>query len=290
MDTLDSSSESRHNLIVALHQDLVNKIGRFEGELLEKVEFANVDLDDPKNAYHIDVLKALVVKGLVDHESLVSGILKKFGLTKENIQQVIIESFTVEDIGLDIGTKRNVDLFRIILNDNKEVSFTVSVDKYGNENIENSPSISEAKTLKNIYTAKMQCVQKYFGHTAYIDSQGLSRGVICKEFLPGMMLGNYTADLQFAVEQMGAQAIKNIAYATGKMIGYSMKNLGGIPSDSNPLNIIIDQSADGEISARFCDVEALRTNNKDIEHETGALKNCFGRFQKDFLQGISDFQ
>jgi hypothetical protein len=216
-------------------------------------------------------------------------IVRENYINIKNVQKVMVESFELQDIDLDLGTKRNVDLVTLILKDESELSITVSIDKYPTHDIHQSPSFQESQALSNIDTSKAWAVQRFFGYKTIEDSvDGRFKGLICKEFVPGEVLGNVTADLEIAKETHSEDAIKKLAYAVGKMFANCLNELGGVPRDSNSLNIIIVNSNLENPVTRFCDVEDVRRDDAGIRLELRLMVTEFGEFGREVVRGIKD--
>ncbi|OGI94141.1 hypothetical protein A3A07_00890 [Candidatus Nomurabacteria bacterium RIFCSPLOWO2_01_FULL_41_52] len=272
-------------LLIELRQD----VGKFEKQILKKVEFVGIDPEEPESQYHYEVLGTLVLRASEDRESLLGQIVRENYIDIEDVQKVMVESFELQDIDLDLGTKRNVDLITLVLKDEKEFSVTVSIDKHATHDIHQSPSFQESQALSNIDTGKAWAVQRFLGYKTIEDSvDGKFKGLICKEFIPGEVLGNVTADIELSKETHGEAAMKKLAYAVGKMFANCLNEFGGVPRDSNSLNIIIVNSNLENPVTRFCDVEEVRRDEAGIKLELRLMVAEFEEFGNEVTRGIKD--
>lgn len=273
-------------LVQQLRQELGKTLGKFEGQILDMVEFVDIDLDEPQSQYHLDMLRTLLVRESEEQNSLLGDVVAKRGLTEKEIQKITVESYKMEDLGFDIGTKRNVDLVKLVFEDGKELIMTVSMDKAALSDLAFSPSTIEANTLGRVNNPSAWCVQQYFGYRVSEDKEG-KKGIVCKEYLPGHMLANYTFDVEMTVEQYGQETMIGIARAVGEMARNALDTLGGIPVDSNPYNIILYQTEEERLYTRYCDVEGIRADEKGIKHELGLLRQQFGSYARYFDEGMN---
>ncbi|MEK7583859.1 MAG: hypothetical protein AAB490_01325 [Patescibacteria group bacterium] len=282
---LGMSLELRQAQLLKLEQRLRLKTGKFEKQILERVELIDINLDE--SPYHTDMLGALIVRDSEKKKSLLGRIVEESKLSDKPIQKIIVERFSMEDISLDIGTKRNVDVITIVFEDDKELTLTVSLDKEAVDSIEKSPSYQEAQTLQRKGTADTWAVQKYYGMEKVEDSKGV-RVAICKEFLDGPMLANTTTAIDPYMSEQEQAKTKRLAYATGRMVANTLTHLGGIPKDSNPLNIIILHGDADDEHTRYCDVEEIVTDEEGIRNELDRLKNEFQEYGGELFRGINE--
>jgi hypothetical protein len=271
----------------ALRRELEQVLGPVERQILSKVELRNIDPDEEDQAYHLDILRGLIQADEELGASLIGHMLRETGLTPEEISRILIEKFRLEDISFGIGTKRNVDRIIMELTDNRVAAMTASLDVEPVEDLDNSPSYQEAMTLEHIDTKRAWCVQEYYGYTTLKDRRG-ERVLICKEFIPGQMLANATVDLEMGEERLGRKFLSDAAYAVGKMAANALTELGGLPRDSHPMNIIIDEDTNGNVIARYCDVEEIRRDALGIGGELRLLQAELGPYAKDFLRGLTE--
>lgn len=277
-------------ILLKLSQELKRHIGKFEKQILEKTEFFDINFDTESSKYHIEMLRSVVMKESKDEDSVIAQVVKIHNKNIDDIEKVIVESFSLGDMSFDIGTKRNVDLLTIVFNGGEYLAITVSLDKETFEDITESPSFQEAEILKNIDSSKVWSLQKYFASIEVKDKNGQKRFLNCKEFLEGQMLGNFMADLVFFEIQYGRSRMEELAYATGKAFANTLTELNGVPSDSNPLNLIVKGLEPGgeEIVVRYCDVEELVVDQAGIDHEVRLIHKAFGWFGDYFKKGISE--
>lgn len=272
--------ELAQKLVMRLEHKLKLHVGNVERQLLKLVEFPNVDFEDPKSRYHMEMLSEFVYKERVEDRSLASEVLAVHGLTEDDLEKIEIESFDQEDISIDIGTKRNVDRARMVLADGRSVAVTLSLDKQGVNDSATSPSLSEAAALRGVDPTKVWSVQRLYG-SRDVAKRGRHRGFVVKEYLEGTMLGNYFQDTppldhpQHEIREM----YHGIARATGRSFANAIEQLGGVPHDANPLNLIVGEDADRDFLVRNCDVEA-------IKHEIRSLGKVLGGYAQDFYAEI----
>lgn len=287
---LDMSQHLEQKILLSLIEKLEQRIGIFEKQILEKAEFVDIDLEGEASQYHVDMLESLVVRELEDQDSLIACVVKSKHKTIADIEKLIVESFSLGDISFDIGTKRNVDVVTLIFSGDQSFTMTVSLDKERVIDMKDSPSFKESEILQNIDSDKTWAVQKYFGSIEVVDvDTGGKRFLICKEFLDGQMLGNFTTDLHNSEELYGKHNMERLAYATGKAVANILTELGGVPLDSNPLNLIVLGVVDSEeITVRYCDVEELRTDKAGINKEIVLIGKSFGYLADHFKRGIKE--
>lgn len=284
---LTQRMELSQRLLLELQQELALKLGQFEKQILDKVKLPDIDLDDDDSQYHIDMLRALVVRG-EDEQSLLGRITAEAGMTEKDIQRIRVESFRQEDVSFDIGTQRNVDLVTLEIEGGKEAVMTVSMDREEVEDIVDSPSYSEYEAISDVDSEKSWCVQDVYGFTEVESAEGV-RGLICKEFLPGQMLEDILIEAQVDPESVREGLIETLAAQAGRMIANALQELGGVPTDSNGLNIIVPiAEITDKTRLRYCDVEDIRTDAKGLKHEITLLKKQFGKFGDAFMQAIRE--
>ncbi|MBI2984137.1 MAG: hypothetical protein HYY50_00725 [Candidatus Kerfeldbacteria bacterium] len=126
---LEARLEQAQRLVQRLEQRLKMHVGHLERQLLKKVEYVNVDFEDPRSRYHVEMLGEFVFKESEGQPSFASQVLEANGVVEDQLEKVIIESFEQEDISLDVGTKRNVDRALLVLADGKTIAVTLSLDK-----------------------------------------------------------------------------------------------------------------------------------------------------------------
>ena len=283
-----NKQDLKQSLIFNLSCEIEQKLGKFEKQILEKVEFVDLALDLEESEYHIEMFKNLIMKESNDKDSLISLIVKSEYKNIVDIKKIIIESFTQGDTSFDLGMNRNVDLITIIFDDNQFFTTTISLDKEIFNDIKDSPSFKETQILKNIDSTKVWAVQKYLA-SIEINEKGKKKFLICKEYLEGQMLANIIVNLEISEQTYGRTNMEKLAYATGKTFSNILNELGGVPSDSNPLNLIVNDFMETkEIIVRYCDVEELRTKPIEIKHEINLMCNSFGSFAENFKKGISE--
>ncbi|MEK7094834.1 MAG: hypothetical protein AAB886_01875 [Patescibacteria group bacterium] len=255
-------------------------LGSFECEVLKRLSFENIDFDRDDTTYHFDIVRGLFVPKEGEETSLMFRILQDTGLAPEQVQSVKIEAFKVADISMNVGTKRDVDRIWLKLDDGCQAVMTASLDKEPVQHIDESPSLEEAETLRGVNTDKAWCVQKLYGSTVIKDIHGL-RGLICKEYLDGTMLGNYVIDREETVRTHGADCIPRIAESVTDMLINALDTIGGVPRDSNMFNVIV--CTNNGFHTRYCDVESIRKDTNGIVQEINMLASDFGPFGKEII-------
>lgn len=274
---------------MTMRLELGHHIGEFEHQIIDKTEFIDIDINSEDSIYHVDMLGGLIVRNSEEEDSLLGGIVRNNNESIKDIEKIVVESFDFQEIDFDLGTKRNVDLVTLIHDGGQKFIMTVSIDKIVRENIKDSPSYKEAEVLRNADPSTAWSVQKYFGyHTIHYADYDETKGLVCKEFLPGQMVANLTNDIERAVEEYGEGTMKNTARAIGKMLANALDEFGGIPIDSNTLNIIVLETESGEITARYCDVEGIQQDDKGMRHELQLLMKEFGMFGAEILQSLKE--
>ncbi len=277
----------KRSAIDRLRQELWQTLGTVERQILKKVDLKDFVPDDTSTAHHLDILRGLVSIDTELGTSLINHMLTETGLTVEDLERVIIERFTLEDLSFEIGSKRKVDRVILELVDKCVAVLTASLDIEPVSNIEASPSWQEARTLADVNFKKAWCVQECYGYATLEDERG-TRVLICKEFIPGQMLENFFVDFSTSLERHGAPYLQRVAYTVGKMVANALTELGGIPRDSTPMNIIIDEDTEGGIIARYCDVEDIRRDTRGISWELHLIASDLGAFAVDMERGIQE--
>ncbi len=273
-----------------------------------------LDLDSPHEPDHLSQLfqkelsradlsdeKRLLITALQDHgekifahkkreDALLTILCRIHRIDTSSLHDVEIQDLDFEDIGLDFGTKRHVFLLTLHLNNNKTLSFTASLDKKWYDSMEESPSLRESHALATYRDELPHCptLQNY-GGALLMHSNDQMRGLILKEYLPGIMLANITYDIELAKEQLGEETVKEIAYQVGTMVAQTIGHVRGIPLDSHPLNMIIDEEADNTVSIRYCDVEEVHDSSHRLRHELRLLRREFGTFAPSFDEGFQAY-
>jgi len=77
-----------------------------------------------------------------------------------------------------------------------------------------------------------------------------------------------------------------LAYSIGQAVANILTELGGVPLDSNPLNLIVQGFEHGQISVRYCDIEELRTTPEAISKEIELIAEPLGQYASEFKRGI----
>ena len=271
---------------LSLRQENHLEFGPFEQRLLDTAEFRGINLDDPRNTYHRDILQGMLMRFEETKTSLIGQILQdQENLSEQDLNAIHIESFGFEDIDLDVGTKRNVDKVTLKCNDHPDLVITASIDKERYRRQEDSPSMKETEILRMVKEPSLVwSVQRWYGSTLISDARGM-RGIICKEYLPGVMLENFTLDIEETLLDNEPSVIADLAYQVGRTVANAKSGLGGMPTDSHPMNLIVDET-DGGIRVRYCDVEGIVVVQDKAEREIDLLRKKFGDFAKDFDRGL----
>lgn len=261
------------------------------------------------------VLKALLFSGCdeigVSRYPALRDLMKGSGYWVEDAATVSMEKMTMEDIGKDYGYKRDVYLVTIYLSDGKKMRFTASIDRnWYLSREEFSPSLSEAHLLLTfkhpLYDMGCETLQRYGSAVALgkggskgtrasirqISEMECFRGVVFKEYVPGMMLGKYTYDSPCAEEIFGKDVVEHIAYRTGVAVARTINMTGGIPKDSHHYNLIVSPTDDGDLSVRYCDTEDLVQKHTSVIREINivrdGLRDQVKRFDQGFLDGMEE--
>ena len=83
---LGVSLELRQAQLIKLEQRLSQKTGKFEKQLLKKIELIDIDLDE--SPYHVDMLGVLVVRESEEKKSLIGSIVEKSEMSDKPIQKI----------------------------------------------------------------------------------------------------------------------------------------------------------------------------------------------------------
>jgi len=209
--------------------------------------------------------------------------MSELEINSEVIEKIAIEKMKLEDISLEMGTRRNVDHVEIGLKD-KVYSFTVSIDRRPLEETGRSESLEEAKVLAQLSKKHIKALQRYFG-SSKINRKG-KRGVIFKEYLSGYVLENFTALIGTEYEKEKKDLLSKIALSCGEMIGEFYKETKSLPQDLHGLNIIINEEEE-EIISRLCDVSGLAYGPREILHELSFLFEEFRHFESNIIKGFT---
>lgn len=291
METTDIDSPlSLKEYLLSRSADL--KLTPFEEDLVRKVQFGENFRDTEENSRCDRILRALIQRENESEPSLIASIITKAGIVEGDIQTVIISSFNMEDLGFDFGTKREVAKIELVMRDGRSMFATVSVDRESTEKDEDSPSLREAAILQGIDSTRTWCLQRLLGVVKFNDEKcpGKAFGAIGKEYIPGNML----AQLGFVEPGLGMADLipktdisRMISIAVGEAVGNSLRTTGGVPADSNTMNIIMDQLPDGKIVARWCDADrGLILDPKQLQRELDLIRTTVGRYKTDFNKAI----
>lgn len=233
-------------------------------ELIKKIDFPNIDLNDPANQYHLDMIRALFQKPENDGLPHRLGknlydVIDKMGLNLDQVRGIKVEIFKVEDISLDVGSRRDVDLVTLET-DRDTITFTVSLDKAPFRHVGESHSRQEANVLMSQNTSQGRwATQRCFGFVT-VEINGRPHGSVLKEFLPGVMLSNHIQIIGSPEEDMYARDLCIIAFNHGRMIGNIIGTTGGFPIDMTPENVIVNDN-DG-VTCRTCDLSSVETSGE----------------------------
>lgn len=283
--SLEMRQQLNQELLLRLYPELSQHVGHVERQIMDKVHFSNFEPEEEgPRRYHLEMLRELILRTSETEHSIATSIMAKHGMNAERLKAVIVESFDQEDVSFDIGTKRNVDLMAMVFDDESSLAMTTSLDKEPVAREIDSPSLQEAAILRQVNPKAAWSLQEYLADSVVQDERG-TRGFIVKEFLPGDMLGNILPMGEVGPEQL--VYLKKVALATGRMIANARKNLGGVPKDSNELNIIISQDEENPL-ARYCDVEGVVRDAAGIKHEIGVLREKFGPAVAELDQGLRE--
>lgn len=273
-------------LLLALEQRLEKHVGNVEKQILEKIEFVNIDFHRPESRYHTEMLGEFLYRETEGEESFAGRVLREHGVNEQDLEKITIEGFEQEDVSLDIGTKRNVDRALLVLKDDRAIAVTMSLDKRGYKTAAESPSLQESQALAGVDAEKTWSMQRLYGSRA-ITKRGRVRGFVVKEFLEGSLLGEYTGGLP-SPNAPEAAVFRNIAAATGRSMANALETTGGVPKDANPMNWIVAEKEGLQFVVRNCDVEDIVRDTEGINHEIRALGKSFGPFQQEFRDALPE--
>jgi len=261
-----------------------------EWKLIEGVDLGRIDLAVPENRYQLEIIEGLLGKN--DHGSVFSHVVRQLTAHRSHLEKVQFMKMQIDDLGNKIGTKREVDLVKLILHDGQELNFTTSIDIRSQELEDDagaSPSACEAKNLALLNGKSVQSVQQlYASRTLEIEDDfsedPKTKTFICKEYLEGDMLEFYLTDLEYTVAQIGEEHFKEIAFKTGYALQEPVSKSGYVIKDSNPLNFIVGIQ-DGISFVRYCDADTISSEAREIALEMRLLRSRFGKYAVDFDRG-----
>ena len=247
-------------LLISAHLQ-ANKIELTERDIaiIGKIALVDIDLTQPENEYHLHMIRALfqnVERDGLPHrkEKYIYDIADRLDINLDQAHQVKVDIIQVEDISMNIGTRRDVDRICIVT-EQGEVSFTISLDKKPYAHINESHSKQEADVLIPYASSQnLWATQDCFGFTT-IRIAGRAHGVIFKEYLPGVMISNHTTIVGSGYERDFARDLPIVAFSHGRMVGNIIDQTGAFPEDMNPENVIIDDTT--EVVCRTCDLSGL---------------------------------
>jgi len=274
-------------VIEYLHQNGI-KLTADDVELLKRLDLANIDLSGPRSQYHLDIIRALFQKPENDglphrRDTLLLDVADQLEVDVGRVRGIKVEVFRLEDISLDIGTRRDVDLVTLET-DKGDLTFTVSLDKDPHQVAGESHSRQEANTLMSSNTSQGRwATQRCYGYVT-VRIGGRPRGVIVKEFLPGVMLGTYTGYIGRPEEAVISESLRVLAFAHGRMIGNIIQTSGGFPVDMTPENVIVNEQ-DG-VTCRTCDLSGIDRNGANWLKSLGIDLKMWEKYGWHYLFGV----
>lgn len=262
-----------------------------EKRVWQKTVFKDIDMTDPKNYYHVDMLRGLMYQpSALDPRdpkkpSLIREIFTAEDALNGALDEVVVEAVVATDISFNVGTKRNVDRFLFRFSDGKEISVTVSLDRERYDRASDSASLAEAAVLSRMEN-NVLAFQKYYGALSLPTVDG-RRGLICKEYLPGVMLESVMKN-QALLEGVGTSvSMQEVIQATAEMVAITLKQARGLPVDSHGMNVILHHDDRNQtLTGRYCDVEYVRNDVPGIRAEVGAMYRAFREHGSVFLRAL----
>lgn len=263
-------------------EDLIKNgiaLSKQDCELIKKITLSGIDLNDPKNQYHLDMIRAMFQK-----EKMIYDVAGQLGIDFTGVRKIKVEVFKVANISMDIGTRRDVDLVTLET-DRGKINFTVSLDKEPYRHVGESHSRQEANILMSSNTSQGRwATQRCLGFTS-VEINGQPHGAITKEFLPGVMLTGFTRVVGTPEEEMLAPHLRVVAFNHGRMVGNILQTTGGFPIDTTPENVIVNDEKG--VSCRTCDLNGVETTGnawlKGLETDMKMWKN----FAWHYLFGLT---
>lgn len=276
-----------NNLAILAQELQRNDFDYDEWKIIEGLELGNIDLAEEKNIYQLQLIKALLER--TQHGSMLKSVLTQMG-ELPSIAKIECRKMMVDDLGKNIGTKREVDLVTIIFKNGEKAEFTTSIDIASCYEDEETASEREAANLHLLRNRDVQGVQKLYGFRKIevedpYSEDPKNKVVICKEYLEGEMLEGYIMDIDHTVEQIGEEAFRRIAYLTGYTMQEAVTKSGFVVKDSNPLNFIVGEK-NGEIFVRYCDADTISNDQRETAIEFRLLRPRFGKYAADFDAGM----
>lgn len=248
-------------------------------ELIKKIALSGIDLSDPKNAYHLDMLRALFQK-----EKMIYDVAAQLGIDFTGVRKIKVQVFKVADISMDIGTRRDVDLVTLET-DRGEINFTISLDKEPYRHVGESHSRQEANILMSSNTSPGRwATQRGLGFTS-VEINGRQHGTSAKEFLPGVMLTGFTEMVGTSEEQMLAPDLRVIAFNHGRMVGNILQTTGGFPRDMTPENVIVND--ENGVTCRTCDLNGVDPSGNSWLKSLETDMKMWEKFAWHYLFGIT---
>ncbi|PKM87154.1 hypothetical protein CVU83_03370 [Candidatus Falkowbacteria bacterium HGW-Falkowbacteria-2] len=234
-------------------------------DLIERVNFSNIDFDSPEGKIHVDMFAALLSRqpnGEVYFQNILAAINKDWHEIKE-LSVVSVKEVVAESIDLDIGTNRRVDRVKCAFGDNDAYEFTLSADLEDHVDPRESNSFVEKEVYDSPTAKNNPWLQKYFG---YMETKlsGRSYRLIAKEYLPGKNIAQYCNELEPEPE-ISSEFI-NVACEAAYTMGGIYKHMQGrILSDLKLENIIYNyQNTDSaEPACRICDHSGIYDNEPE---------------------------
>ena len=292
---LTQTIQQQQTINLLLLQNLTLRMGVFEQQIISNAEFVDgiqeklEQSGNVENTMYYKILRSLIVRKSEKDISLVGEMALAAGICQGDVQKVIVEHFQMGELGYELGTKRYVVKIKLVLKGGKCMEASVSLDREATTEEEPSPSLEEAETLGDADPEKAWCLQRLLGYKVQPHGKKFLT-IIAKEFLRGRMIFalGFTASGMPSQLPKGDRILAQVAYAVGKAVRNALGELGGIPNDSNPMNIIAIHDDSNGVHARWCDAEGLARDKRSIEHEIRLLRESMGPYAQKFDAGMED--
>lgn len=235
--------------------------------LIDRIKFANIDVNSELGAIHIDMIASLLARQ-DNGDIFLQNILKAINHDWQEIEEFLISStkeMEVENIDLDIGTNRRVDKIECVFNNNEVYDFTLSADLVDHKDVNNSNSYVEKEVFESPLAENNPALQKYFGYLERKMS-GRNYRLIAKEFLPGKNISQYFNELQADSELV--TDFSDVACELAYTMSYLYKRMNGqILEDLKLENVIYnyeDPNSD-KLACRVCDHSGYFESNAEFK-------------------------
>lgn len=235
-------------------------------ELIENIDFVNINLDSQSGEIHLRMVAALFsrmentktfLKNIirnVEMEELGRIDIKDYSSEEDikNEELLALIGLDAENIDMDIGTNRRVNKIDCYLKNGESLSFTLSADLH-NVKDEESNTSQEKEVFESDFGQENPILQKYYG---YFNKSfaGRENRFIAKEYLPGKNISQYLNELSNDDESL--LDISSLSSDLGYSMAYLYKRgEGELVSDLKMENIIYNYEKANEVEypCRICD-------------------------------------